>query len=323
MFYRQTLLQARLLQAQLIQTRFIQVLVISTVSTIALNAIALTTQAAPRPKLPQVKPAATQPAPMMVAPAIKAAPANAPGTIEAGRVPMATPEAAGAPVLPGTGRTPITPAPRLPNAKPMQDPPPGQAAIEPLPTQQGATATGQPQATGTSAKPQKVRPPRDDRPGFTRDADIDDYEKEQMPPNPAEVRRQQLFFEASQFFKRYQVMTSLYDPSVLDLYANNAQVIMTTKAASGRSTTQVVSKAELETALPISLPAARRRGAYDSFSDVEFKYQESTDSTLDRILITGTRYVSPDHYRVPHSMVVARNEAGRWLILEETVEVRQ
>jgi hypothetical protein len=79
----------------------------------------------------------------------------------------------------------------------------------------------------------------------------------------------------------------------------------------------------LETALPISLPAARRRGAYDSFSEVEFKYQESPDTSLDRILITATRYVSPDHYRAPHSMVVGRNEAGRWQILEEKVQVQQ
>jgi hypothetical protein len=305
----------------LLQARSIQLLVISAVSAIALG---LPTQAAPRPKLPQVKPAATQPAPMMVAPAIKAAPANAPGTIEAGRVPMATPEAAGAPVLPGTGRQAITPAPRLPDAKPMQDPLPGQGAIEPLPTQQGATTpsvTGQ--AQGTPAPAKKVRPPRDERPGFSRDADIDDYEKEQMPPNPAEMRRQQLFFEASQFFQRYQVMTSLYDPSVLDMYANNAQVIITTNGPSGRSSTQAVSKAELETALPISLPAARRRGAYDSFSEVEYKFQDSTDTTLDRILITATRYVSPDRYRAPHSMLLGRNEAGRWYILEERVQVQQ
>jgi hypothetical protein len=310
-----------------------QTLLISSISAIALG---LPSAAAPRPKLPQVKPAtampAAKPAPMMVAPAVKGPAANAPGTIEAGRVPMATPESAGAPVLPGTGRSPVTPAPRLPDAKPMQDPAPGQGAIEPLTTQQGATtgsgqapgqASGQVQSSGNPAPAKKVRPPKDERPGFTRDADVDDYEKEQMPPNPAEVRRQQLFFEASQFFQRYQVMTSLYDPSVLDLYANNAQVIMTTKGSSGRSTTQMVSKAELETALPISLPAARRRGAYDSFSDVQFKYQDSTDATLDRILITATRYVSPDHYRVPHSMVVGRSEAGRWFILEEMVEVRQ
>lgn len=318
---------------------YFQTLLILAANAIALNAIVpapAPAAPAPRQRLPQVKPATTAPAAApapIAAPVINAPAAKSPGTLEAGRAPMATPPVE--PVLPGTRAT-ITPAPRIPNVKPMADPAPGTPEVKPLSpaeiSQQGATT---PSASGTPAsspQPAKVKPPKDERRGFTRDADVDDYEKELLPVNPMEVRRQQLFFEANQFFKLYQMMTSLYDPSVLDMYASDARVIITTNGNSGRSTTQIVSKAELETALPISLPAARRRGAYDSFSDIQYQYQEPKEkpensmtppAALDRILITATRYVSPDRYRVPHSILVGRDEAGRWLILEEKVQVQQ
>jgi hypothetical protein len=117
-------------------------------------------------------------------------------------------------------------------------------------------------------------------------------------------------------FQQYVARSDKFDPSVADLYADNATI--TSKRIMPDGTTQTLSlsgsqwKALIEKAMPI----AKHRGDRNTFRNV------SATSQSNAVIVTADRYSHLKAYTSPFFQHWTRKRNGAWKISTEITETR-
>ena len=118
---------------------------------------------------------------------------------------------------------------------------------------------------------------------------------------------------ATQFFDRYQALSSNFDAAVVDLYADEGQLLSSRRSADGSEQTMALPFSSLKAMLPKLLVSAKQAGDVSDYSNVRVALLDETSAK-----ITATRYsnlncFSDDSYY----MVVQESDTGKLAITEE------
>ena len=105
-----------------------------------------------------------------------------------------------------------------------------------------------------------------------------------------------------------------FDPTLADLYADDAVITLTRRYPDGRTRTLQLTGKEYKPMVRQAMPIARNRGDLDVYSNVKF------ENLGDRTRITTTRYGTLKKYRAPHELIVGNVGSSGWKILKETGE---
>lgn len=122
---------------------------------------------------------------------------------------------------------------------------------------------------------------------------------------------------AKQLFAQYVALERAYDPSVADLYAEDALIKIRRKAPMGDPFDVIIPAAKYKTQLRELAPAAEVRGDRSSYSGVTYTPEGGF------VRINGSRVSEPGKHASPISLLVGRSPDGRWLIYEERSESQQ
>ena len=115
-----------------------------------------------------------------------------------------------------------------------------------------------------------------------------------------------------QFFAKYVKLNSAYDSSVIDLYADDASIKITTlEQSSGKETIVSFSKTEYQPPLKTALSNAKTLKYKNTYQDAVYGREG------DGIRITATRHLEDKDHDSPISILISKNDDGMWLIVEE------
>ena len=119
---------------------------------------------------------------------------------------------------------------------------------------------------------------------------------------------------AQELWDDYVELGTAFDPSLADLYANDAVIHLRRRYPDGRTRTIEMRGNEYQTLVRQAMPIARNRRDVDVYSTVKF------ENLGERTRITATRYGTLKRYKAPHELIVGSRGAAGWKILEETGE---
>lgn len=122
---------------------------------------------------------------------------------------------------------------------------------------------------------------------------------------------------AKALFARYVNLSQAYDPAITELYADDAVIHARKIYKDGRVREMDITVSEYKPLIKSSLPIAKDRGDGSTFDKVSY-VQEGA-----KVRITATRYSILRKNHSPHSMLVAPDPSGKWLIVEETAQAQQ
>jgi ketosteroid isomerase-like protein len=122
--------------------------------------------------------------------------------------------------------------------------------------------------------------------------------------------------EALTVFREYVARSDRFDPSVADLYADDAAIRTTRVLPDGTSQALALAGAQWKGLIRQVMPLAKARGDRNTFSKVSAKTVGKT------VVITAERHSRLKGYTSPFSMVLARDPAGSWKITAESTETR-
>jgi hypothetical protein len=108
-----------------------------------------------------------------------------------------------------------------------------------------------------------------------------------------------------------------FNVAVIDLYANAAEITNLRRFPDGNIREMKATGAMWKKVVLQAMPLAARRGDTSEYSDVTF-----TPEGDGLVRITSIRYSNLRKYTSPLTMLVARQEGGYWLIVEENSESR-
>ena len=130
--------------------------------------------------------------------------------------------------------------------------------------------------------------------------------------NAADARVQQ----AQALFQKYTRLSDQFDPSVADLYADEAQIVAHRRYPTGQIRHMQLEGRQYKALIRNVMPAARLRGDRNTYSDVAYSVEGIA------VRIQATRYSVLKQYTSPHAMLVRPDSAGNWRIYEETLHTR-
>ena len=122
--------------------------------------------------------------------------------------------------------------------------------------------------------------------------------------------------EAKKLFATYVERLNAFDPTVADLYADDAKIENTRKYPDGTTKTALVPAAKYKELLRGSMPAAKQSRDTSQFFTVDYK------PVGDKVRIETTRLTSVRGDATPLTLVVGPGAGGKWMILEEYSESR-
>ncbi len=120
---------------------------------------------------------------------------------------------------------------------------------------------------------------------------------------------------ARAFFERYTKLERAYDPAVVELYADAAEIRKSRKLPDGQLQHGVMTGAEFKRQSRPWIPGAAARGARNEYRDV--RYQDLGNGF---VRITSRRHQLPQGFTFPQELVVGPDSQGRWLIWEDRTE---
>jgi hypothetical protein len=121
--------------------------------------------------------------------------------------------------------------------------------------------------------------------------------------------------KARAFFERYTKLERAYDPAVVDLYADSAEIRKSRRLPDGQLQHGVMSGAEFKRQIRRWIPGAEQRGARNEYRSVQFQ-----DLGNGYVRITSERLQLPQNYTFPQQLVVGPDSSGHWLIWEDRTE---
>jgi hypothetical protein len=122
---------------------------------------------------------------------------------------------------------------------------------------------------------------------------------------------------AKQVFAQYVALEQAYDPSIADLYADDALIKTRRKAPMGEAREVTIPAPKYKTQLRELAPVAKARGDRSTYSDVTY----TPEGELVRI--NGWRFFGSKKAPNPISLLVGRSPGGKWLIYEEVSESQE
>ncbi len=120
--------------------------------------------------------------------------------------------------------------------------------------------------------------------------------------------------KAKELFERYTTLGRAFDPTVADLYSDEAKIQNTRTYPSGEKRTLTFPAPEYKKLIRGAMPLAKARGDTDTYSDVKYVPEG------ERVRITCTRFSELKKYSSPLSLLVGLDKDGKWLIFEEISE---
>jgi len=121
---------------------------------------------------------------------------------------------------------------------------------------------------------------------------------------------------ARQLFEKYVALGHAYDPSIADLYSDDALIKNTRTYPSGEVRELTMPAGKYKVLIRQAMPVARARADRNTFSDVSYTAEGS------RVRIRASRFSELKKYRSPLSLLVGPSANGTWLIYEEVSESR-
>lgn len=121
---------------------------------------------------------------------------------------------------------------------------------------------------------------------------------------------------ARRLFERYVALGNAYDPSLADLYADDAFIKNTRTYPTGKVRELTMPAAKYKALIRQAMPLARARGDRSTFSDVRYAAEGA------RVRIRASRFSELKQYTSPISLLVGPSASGSWLIYEEVSESR-
>jgi len=122
--------------------------------------------------------------------------------------------------------------------------------------------------------------------------------------------------EAQRLFERYVRLETAFDPSVADLYADEALIKNKRVYPIGPPRELTMPAPKYKELVRQSMPLAKKRGDRSTYSSVTYTPEGSN------IRITAVRFSELKKYSSPISLLVGASKTGAWLILEELSESR-
>jgi len=121
--------------------------------------------------------------------------------------------------------------------------------------------------------------------------------------------------EARRFFERFVNLERSFDPAGLDLYADEARIVVVRKYPAGLPDRVVeLSGAQYKKVARPLLPAARAINDRAKYFDLRFSREG------DGVRITGKRYSERKRFTGTYSVLIQRDASGDWRIVEERGE---
>lgn len=117
--------------------------------------------------------------------------------------------------------------------------------------------------------------------------------------------------DAKELFELYEKLAAAFDPAVFDLYTDDASIRLTRIAPDGSKQEITLSGQQYKDIGRPSLPLAKSLGEIEVFSDIKFTPEG------DDVRMTAQRCTTKDSRTAPHTMLMRKNAAGQWRIVEE------
>ena len=122
---------------------------------------------------------------------------------------------------------------------------------------------------------------------------------------------------AKQLFAQYVALERAYDPSVADLYAEDALIKIRRKPPMGDPQDVIIPAPKYKTQLRELAPVAKVRGDRSTYSGVTYTPEGEF------VRINASRVSEPGKHASPINLLVGRSPGGQWLIYEERSESQQ
>jgi hypothetical protein len=119
---------------------------------------------------------------------------------------------------------------------------------------------------------------------------------------------------AKQLFGRYVALEHAFDPTVADLYSDDAVIRNKRTYPTGQVRQLTIPAPKYKELLRASMPLAKARGDTSTYSDVRYVEEGK------HVRIAATRFSNLKKYSSPISLLVGPSDAGGWLIYEELSE---
>jgi ketosteroid isomerase-like protein len=121
---------------------------------------------------------------------------------------------------------------------------------------------------------------------------------------------------ARKLFDRYVALSRAFDPSVADLYADDATIQNARTFPDGRQRTLTMPATQYKELIRKSMSSAKAREDTNEYRDIKLMAEGKN------VRITATRHSNRKNYDSPLSILVAKSSDGQWKILEEISESR-
>ena len=122
------------------------------------------------------------------------------------------------------------------------------------------------------------------------------------------------FAEAKALFDQYASLEASYDSTVADLYADHAVIKNRRTYPDGQVRVLELPAVKYKELIRAAMPLAKASNDYSTYSDVTFAREG------DSVRISAVRYSVRKKYSSPISLLVAKQDGGPWLIIEELSE---
>ena len=119
---------------------------------------------------------------------------------------------------------------------------------------------------------------------------------------------------AKELFQKYVALGNRFDPSLADLYSDDALIRNTRRYPGGQKRTVEIPAVKYKELMRAAMPVAKARGDRNRYSSVKYTPEGRN------VRITATRYSLMKKYSSPLSMLVSADGKGEWRILEEISE---
>jgi hypothetical protein len=122
--------------------------------------------------------------------------------------------------------------------------------------------------------------------------------------------------DARQCFERYVALEAAFDPSVADLYADDARIQNTSVSPDGQKRVTTMPAPAYKEQIRQTMPTAKPRGDTSKYSELNLTKEG------DKVRVTAIRFSELKRYSAPLSMLIGPDGNGAWRIYEELSESR-
>ena len=119
---------------------------------------------------------------------------------------------------------------------------------------------------------------------------------------------------ARQLFQKYIALGNTFDPSLADLYSDEALIRNTRRYANGEKRTIEIPAVRYKELIRSAVAVAKARGDKNRYSSVKYTREGGN------VRISATRYSLLKKYSSPLSLLVGADKDGEWRVLEEISE---